>query len=309
MLKSHSWGQGYPNCYEAEDPDDLRILSRESFVEDFIDAVRRFHPRYAVPFASMVAFLHPETIHLNDAVVTPVDVRAAFDHASGVDGTGLVLMGPNDSWDADRGFRLCGIDWYSDRSSHIAELAESVRPTIDEALAEEADRRLRYEHFADYFTSFLRALPLPLTLLFRRSVVFDVADSGRERYWILDFRRRRVQRSSHVPKEYATLIRVPEGVLADAMEKHVVHLVHISMRFRVRLNRGGTREDFAFWGLLALFELGYLPLRRSLTRRAAAVLWARRAEVLDMAANLTRRGNFAQRLSGNYTARRTPIAS
>ncbi|SRR6266536_1621611 len=309
MLKSHSWGQGYPNCYEAEDPDDLRILSRETFVEDFIDAVRRFRPRYAVPFASMVAFLHPETIHLNDAVVTPVDVRSAFEHARGVDGTDLVIMAPTDSWDEGRGFQLCGIDWYSDRSRHIAELADSVRPTIDEALAEEADRSLRYNRFAAYFTSFMRAIPLPLVLLFRRSIVFDVPDAGGDRYWILDFRRRRVQRSSHVPKEYATLIRVPEGVLADAMEKHIVHLVHISMRFRVRLNRGGTREDFAFWGLLALFELGYLPLRKSLTPRAASVLWARRAELFDMAANLTRRGGFAQRLSGNYAPRRTPTGS
>jgi UDP-MurNAc hydroxylase len=306
MLKGHSWAQGYPNCYEADDPADLRIVSREGFVEDFIDAVRRFRPRYAVPFASMVAFLHPETIHLNDAVVTPVDVRTAFEHADGVDGTNLVLMAPADSWESERGFALSGIDWYHDRSRHIAELAESVRPAVDQALAEEAARPLRYERFADYFTSFLRALPaLTITLLFRRNVVFDVPEGGCERYWVLDFRHRQIQRSSRLPEEHATLIRVPAGMLADAIDKRIVHLVHVSMRFRTRLQRGGTREDFAFWGLLALFELGYLPLRKSLTPRAASVLWARRDELREMAGNLTRRGGFAQRLSGNYAARGT----
>jgi UDP-MurNAc hydroxylase len=303
MLKSHSWAQGYPNCYEADDPADLRIMSRESFVEDFIDAVRRFRPRYAVPFASMVAFLHPETIHLNDPVVTPIDVRSAFERADGVDGTDLVLMAPADSWDSEHGFELRGIDWYSDRSRHITELAESVRPAVDEALAEEAARTLRYERFADYFTSFLRALPaLPLMLLFRRNVVFDVPDAGRERYWVLDFRHRAVQRSSRLPQGHAAVIRVPAGVLADAIDKRIVNFVHISMRFRVRLRRGGTREGFAFWGLLELFELGYLPLRKSLTPRAASVLWARRAELLEMAGNLTRRGGFAQRLRRSYAA-------
>jgi hypothetical protein len=81
------------------------------------------------------------------------------------------------------------------------------------------------------------------------------------------------------------------------------------MRFRVRLRRGGTREGFAVWGLLELFELGYLPLRKSLTPRAASVLWARRAELLEMAGNLTRRGGFAQRLRGSYAARGNAIAS
>jgi Beta-lactamase superfamily domain len=193
---------------------------------------------------------------------------------------------------------------------HYPTLRRLDRRTHVLALAEEVDGGVSYERFADYFTSFLRSLPaLPLRLLFRRSVAFDMPEAGHKRYWVLDFRRRVVWRSSRLPDEHGTLIRVPEGVLADAIEKRIVHLVHVSMRLRVRLRRGGTREDFAFWGLLALFELGYLPLRKSLTPRAASVLWARRAELLDMAGNLTRRGGFAQRLSGNYAARGTQTAS
>jgi hypothetical protein len=61
MFKSHSWAQSYPNCYEADDRGDLELLSRRSYLDDFLDTARVLRPRHAIPFGSMVAFLHPDT--------------------------------------------------------------------------------------------------------------------------------------------------------------------------------------------------------------------------------------------------------
>ena len=96
---------------------------------------------------------------------------------------------------------------------------------------------------------------------------------------MLDFRRRTVTRASAAPPNHAAIVKIREGVLADAIEKNVVAFAHISMRLRIDLAPGGVQTDFLFWGLLSLHELGYFPLHKMATPRAGRVLWRRRAEV------------------------------
>jgi len=70
-------------------------------------------------------------------------------------------------------------------------------------------------------------------------------------------------------------------MVRDAIEKGGLNLVGISRRIRVHLRRGGATRDAAFWGLLTVYELGYLPLRNVVTLRAlanalGALAWAGR---------------------------------
>ena len=65
----------------------------------------------------------------------------------------------------------------------------------------------------------------------------------------------------------------------DAIDKGGLNLVGISRRIRVHLRRGGANCDAAFWGLLTLFELGYLPPRNVLTPRGLLTLAARWREI------------------------------
>ena len=83
LFKTHSWAQSYPHLYEAEDPEDLTLLKRQTYLDEFIDATRTLQPRYAVPFANMVAFLHPESWAMNAEMITPDEVEEAFDRGAG----------------------------------------------------------------------------------------------------------------------------------------------------------------------------------------------------------------------------------
>ncbi|MET0804115.1 MAG: MBL fold metallo-hydrolase, partial [Acidimicrobiales bacterium] len=74
LLKTHSWAQSYPHLYEAEDAEDLTLLKRQTYLDEFIDATRTLQPRFAVPFANMVAFLHPESWAMNAEMITPDEV-------------------------------------------------------------------------------------------------------------------------------------------------------------------------------------------------------------------------------------------
>ena len=310
MLKTHSWAQAYPNCYEAEDPADLGLVRPETFIADFLDAARHLRPRYAVPFANMVAFLHPETARLNDSLITPTQVAEAF-AASPVEGTELVTMGPGDSWSSSDGFDGTGADPFVDRAARVERRSAEVAPRIAEQEALEAATPLTWDAFQAYFSRFVRDVPWPVRrFLLRRATAFEVASpGGATEFWTVDARHRSVERSGDVPDGVASITRLDDGLLADAIEKRLVHLLHISMRIRVRLRRGGTGSDLGFWGVVAMWELGYLPVRRVLSLRFAGASGRRWREILDAIRALTRgRGSPIDRLSGGFATPQDEVA-
>jgi UDP-MurNAc hydroxylase len=308
MLKSHSWAQAYPFNYTADDPADLEKIRRESYWFDFIEIARELRPRYAVPFGSMVAFLHPESRAVNDQLVTPAEVRRHFAQAPGVDGTEVVTMAPGDSWDSQRGFERSDRDWYdpAERAAQLARMAEEVAPKIDAqtALERELAEHLDFVTFARYFGGFLRSLPpAAWRRAIPRPVVFHVPSDGRP-YWTLDFVAREVRTTTSLPDVYATVVTVGEGLLADAIEKRIVHLVHGAVRVRVHLAPGGFSEDTTFWLLLMMWELGYLPPRALAPVRVARVAWRRRREALGYvdALRRNRSGSFQERMVGAFAS-------
>ena len=297
LLKNHSWAMSYPNRYDAEDAGDLALLSRDDYAADFLDTVRELRPRYAVPFASMVCFLHPETFDLNDEVITPRDVQKAF-HAANIAGTEFVEMAPGDSWESDTGFHCTDTDFYVDRAERLVRMQQEVEPKIDEETARERDRALTFEQFESYLGRFLRALPPGIRWLVRRPVSFEVPSDSHP-WWTLDFRTRRVRREREPGADVGSRVRIPEGVLADSIGKGVLGIVPISMRMRVRVASGAIGNDFLFWGLLSLWEIGYLPAHRVANRRMVEAAWRRRREGLEFGASLMRRGPLVARLKSN----------
>jgi hypothetical protein len=234
-------------------------------------------PKYAVPFASMVAFLHPESRPCNRYAVSPPEVVAAA-NASDLN---AVLMIPGDTWDSAQGFALRTNDYYANRDAWTDRLIERHEAKIAAADIADSSVRLPFEQFDRFFTAFLRSLPPFAGLMMKRPVTFHVA-SDSQPFWVLDFRGRAVRRMSEPPAGGASVIRMSEAMLADAIAKNVVGFTHISMRIRIDLAAGGAPGDLLFWGLMAIRELGYLPLHRMLTPRAIRVLWLRRAEVASM---------------------------
>lgn len=302
LFKTHSWAQSYPNLYTAEDPEDLTLLTRQTYLDEFIEATRTLRPRHAVPFANMVAFLHPESWAANAAMITPDELREAFDRSSGVEGTELVAMSPGDAWSDEGGFELTGARWWDDRLALMTRQAAEIAPVLAATAAEEAERPLAFAAFEAHLSEFLRAVPRPaLRVLLKRPVVFEVPSDDLP-YWVIDGRRRRVWRQATPPPDRADLIRVAPAVLADAIDKRILHFVHGGMRIRVDLRPGGVNEDLAFWGLLMIFEIGYLPARRLVSPRFLSAAWRRRREAVDSLGALRGSGSALQRLSEGFAA-------
>lgn len=304
MLKTFSWAQGYPYCYTADDPADLTLVTRDSTMADFVECARHLQPRYAIPFASFVAFLHDDTLDLNQHGVTPDELVDYVERAGGLGETELVALDPGSSWTPESGFDLHHGDWWTNRAAHIEEERTRIRPTLDRQRELEASRTLDFRTFADYFEEFARAIPMPVRrATLGRPVVFEVPSADRP-FWTIEFRTKRVLALRRPPDDAACIIRIPEGVLAEAIDSRITHFAQGSMRIRTHLRPGGTSTDLAFWGLIMVWEIGYLPLRRDLNVRFAEVLWRRRREGYDAVAALVRSGGsgtMLERMAGTFT--------
>jgi UDP-MurNAc hydroxylase len=302
VLKTHSWAQSYPHLYEAEDPADLTLLKRQTYLDEFVDAARTLQPRYAVPFANMVAFLHPEAWPMNAEMITPDEVQEAFDAASGLERTEFVAMSPGDAWSDEDGFELSGTTWWDDRLGRMTVMQEDLADTFAATAAAEADVHPDFATFRAYLEDFLHDVPRPaLRILLKRPIVFHVPGDD-EPYWVVDARRRRVWRQATPPADRANLIRLAPAILADAIDKRILHFTQGGMRIRISLRPGGVNEDLAFWGLLMIWEIGYLPARNLASRRFLDAAWRRRREALDSLGIFRGSGSPLKRLSEGFAS-------
>ena len=149
-----------------------------------------------------------------------------------------------------------------------------------------------WEAFREHLTRFVQAVPAGLGgRMVPRPVQFHVPSSSSP-HWVVDLGARRVWRQVEPFAGAAATIHVPEGMMADAIDKEILHFCQGSMRTKIHLAPGGVVEDLAFWGVLMIWEIGYLPLGRSLNPRFLSAAARRWREAAD-AAELVRTGEGA----------------
>jgi UDP-MurNAc hydroxylase len=293
LLRSHAPAQGYPLCYDAADPKELTFHHRGEYIDRFVSSIRIVRPRHAIPFASNICHLHPETIAFNKGHITPRDVEDECRRIFGGESPVVVMM-PGDSWNSTQGFQLSDSAAFRDPEIAIARLAEQVRPKLEQSRIEEDAVRPDFGKFRAYMLKFMRALPPAIRLVFRPTIVFD-QPLAMHRYWVIDFKQWTIVEDDDLPADTRSIIRIHPAVLMDALDKSILFFVHISKRMRIHVPAGGMKEDFKFWGLVQLYETGYLPLRKLITPRACGVLWLRRFEIMEMLRSALRFRRFEEK--------------
>src|SRR5262249_14348413 len=131
LFRSHAPAQGYPICYDGEDPAELQFHNRAEYIVRFQNSMRIVRPQYAIPFASNICHLHSETIEFNRHNITPQEVA---EHCAGP----VILMMPGDSWSSAKGFQLSNSNSYRDTEAVLASLSERARPVLNETYRVEA---------------------------------------------------------------------------------------------------------------------------------------------------------------------------
>ncbi|MGK2930762.1 MAG: MBL fold metallo-hydrolase [Acidimicrobiales bacterium] len=303
-FKTHSYAQAFPLSYTADDSTDLDLVTPETFLADFVETATTLRPQHMVPFASDVAFLHPQSRHANEHTVTRTAVAAAM-AVHGPDDVRVLDMRPGESWSSAGGFEFHDERLSEDldtRRRVIAARSEEVALTLRTQADHEADVDLDFDTFRAYFEAFVRAVPFPARRLAGgRPVVFE-APWHPSPAWVVDLRGRRVYAAAEVPDHAASVVVLDRAVLAEGIANRILHFAQGSFRQRTHVRAGGLGDDLAFWALVMIYEIGYLPLRASVRPRLVRASLRRWRELLDAASALTRRGGGSplERLAGGF---------
>lgn len=305
-FKTHSWAQAYPLSYTADDPADLRLVTEQTFVDDFLEAAHALRPRFMVPFASDVAFLHPQSRHVNEHTVARAAVMAAMAERGPVD-TETVDLRPGEAWSSVQGFLRDPSPLPEDPATRellITTRVEEVTPTLVAQAEHEAGVTCPFETFRTYFEDFVHAVPWPARRLSSGRPIVFAAPWSEPPYWVVDLRGQRVHAAALPPDDAASIVEFDEALLAEGMRDRVLHFAQGSFRQRTHVRSGGIADDLAFWGLVMIYEIGYLPLRGAARPRIAAAALRRWREGVDAVESVLRgRGRSpVERLAGGFAA-------
>jgi UDP-MurNAc hydroxylase len=303
-FKTHSWAQAYPLSYTADDAADLRLVTEATFVADFIEAAEALRPRWMVPFASDVAFLHPQSRHVNEHTVSRASVQRAMAER-GPAGTETVDLRPGEGWSSVDGFRRHTTRLPEDRATRemmISARVEAITPTLRAQEEHERAVQCDFGQFREYFEAFVRSVPWPARRLASGRPVVFAAPWSERKHWVVDLGARRVYEADEPPRDAASVVHFDQALLAEGMSNRILHFAQGSFRQRTHVHAGGLGDDLAFWGLLMIHEIGYLPLRSSLRPRMVLAALRRWREGVDAVAALAARGGGSplERLAGGF---------
>lgn len=236
---------------------------------------------YAVPFASNHCYLHRETFHLNDTVITPLQVQNFCRvYESGHPEVKAMVSG--DGWSSESGFAIAKGPWFTDRDRCLAAYAAGQAPALEKSYAMEARTELSLPEVAGYFGSFIRSLPYPVRLLFKgRPVTYVLTGKGVTRFWV-DIHRGVVREIAAVDDAAHPLqIHASAYVFRRCMAQGLFIHLGISKRVLFRSTRANARFLWLLISLFDLYECEMLPVRRMLSPRFLA-RWAPRWRELGL---------------------------
>jgi len=284
VLRSHSNASALPYCVE-----DFRILfptyrSQGDYIDEFCLFSLALNARYAVPFASNHCFLHRETIRFNSMSVSPVDIPSRYRELAKKysKNSECIVMSPGDAWSQRNGFDRTPFD-YLNRDSYIAMLGEKHKKKLEYQYCQEDQTLASFDLFREYFSRFVKSIPMVLRIFLNLRVQFRVCDSRGVNNWLIDAVRGKVVILGEDECQFP-VIQTPALVLNDCCSKRMFSAWTPSKRLKIYLRSDSDlRVVQVFFFLLDLYELDTLPLRKNVSWRGFSTRVPRWRELLEVA--------------------------
>lgn len=283
-------------CFDFMDEPSRPREDTGRYLRDFSDFVRKTGARYAIPFAGNHCYLHRETFHLNDTIVTPTQVEAHC-RARYPDGPEVKAMVSGDEWSAEGGFAIAEGSWFTDRDRCLDEYAAAQAHALEKSYSLEARTEATLAQVEGYFRKFTAALPWAARRAFKDRQVTCVL-SGRtvRRFWV-DLHRGVVREVSGLDDQSNPLqIHTSAYVFRRCMAQDMFLHLGISKRVLFRCGKQDAKYFHLLITLFNLYECEMLPSWKLLTPRFLAA-WIPRWRELGLYARILCRGALGRRFS------------
>jgi len=282
VFRSHSSASPIPFCID----DYTKSFSDYRKSDDYIDEFSYFSlfvgARYAVPFASNHCFLHRDTFHFNESIVSPNTIPERYEEIASKlkKNSKCVVMSPGSSWSSDNEFELTNFD-YSQKENYISSLKENYLQKLEIQYAKENEEKADFKLFKKYFDTFLDSIPYFIRKFITIKITIKTSHQDQINYWFIDVNNKDIQILESENK-FHPIIEVPSLVLNDCCKKKMFSTWPASKRLKIFLpEKSLLRQVELFFLFLDLYELDTLPLNRNLTWRSISVRLLRWRELAE----------------------------
>ncbi|HKP95098.1 MAG TPA: hypothetical protein VJ385_05005 [Fibrobacteria bacterium] len=278
VFRSHS-SANERMCFDYMDEP---IRPREDagrYLRGFSDFAAKVGARYAIPFASNHCYLHRETFHLNDTIITPVQVETHC-RAIGMAHPEVKAMVSGDSWSSESGFSIAEGPYFSERDRCLEKYAAAQAPALEKFYDLEARTEATLAQVEGYFRGFIGALPWAVRRAFKgRQVTCVLSGRRTARFWI-DIHRGVVREVAGMDDDTHPLqIYTSAYVFRKCMALDLFIHLGISKRVLFRSRKADAKYFRLLITLFNLYECEMLPVRRMLAPRFLAAWIPRWREV------------------------------
>ncbi len=282
-FRSHSSANPRANFHYIDAPDE-HLDDSDHYIRAFLLFMARVKPRYAIPFASNICFLHDDTWAMNDQVQTPVRVADAFTaFAAGQHlATKVQTMKPGDLWDRAQGFKIDATDWYSDRPARLAVYRARVAPTMERQAAREARIAVKPHTVEVFMKKLIAAAPVILMRGLKNKHLLILSTAGAQQTgFSIDLNS---GTTTQVPPasfaDFAMRIEIPALILRQSIAMNMFGHAAISKRVHFYATRATMPALRRFQSLLEWHEAELLPVSANITARTIKALLPRWREGL-----------------------------
>jgi UDP-MurNAc hydroxylase len=261
-FRSHSSANARINYKIDDQEEDFVADDRNHYFRSFQLFMDAVSPNYAIPFASNHCHLHDETLHFNNYISNPLELREyCKSHSSTVQHWQLKVMLPGSEWNSKSGFNLKSEDPFINKQKNLQYYRERVNDSLIRYRAEENKVKISdilMKKFLNFFTmkpfwhskypDFLLTVTWP-DLPHKTFKISPGQGTWQE------------TEATLISQPGLGLIVIPAIVFRDSINKNMFHHAGISKRCQfIATSKSDLSKIEAIFGLLERIELGVYPL-------------------------------------------------
>jgi UDP-MurNAc hydroxylase len=279
VFRSHS-SANERLSYEIVDEPGAPVDDLDRYIREFAQTARATKAKYAIPFASNHCHLHKDSFHFNQYIQHPLLVEDYFKQHK-IPSPIVRVMVSGDSWSSTAGFSISEKDWFTNRSTLLAEYLQQQTENLKKFYSQENKTVIDKQAVVDFFEKFTNTLPFFIKRYFKKvnfTYVLSAGDTTKYIYQINMHRGRVVELPPDTPLDHAKYpiqIHTTAFIFLRGIEFRIFSHMCIGKRVFYKVTSKHKKYMEALNLAFNAYEYDLLPLHRLFTWRSVES-WAMR---------------------------------
>ncbi len=272
VFRSHS-SANERLSYEIVDEPGAPVDDLERYIREFAQTAKATKARFAIPFASNHCHLHKDSFHFNQYIQHPILVEDYFKQHQ-IQSPQVKVMVSGDSWCSDNGFTISDKDWFTNRTTLLAEYLQQQKESLEKFYLQENQTEIDKQVVVEYFEKFTTTLPFFIRRYFKDvnfTYVLSAADATKYVYQINIHQGRVVELPANTVLDHATYpiqIHTTAFIFLRGIEFRIFSHMCIGKRVFYKVTASHKKYMEALNLVFNAYEYDLLPIRRIFTWRS-----------------------------------------